>query len=537
MFTQFLQDYNLSVLIESIKRKLIWIIAAAVICAGIVYYYASANSVDYYTSYVTLYVSTLGTGSNSNSSGTATESKEFGSSTSLASTYRVILSERSVASLANEKLSKYSKSDDQLNSATTISVMEDTQLIKISVTSSDANFSCDACKAYSDIAPTVLENILNGGSVKVITEPKVATSPEAQNYKMYALYGGVAGLGVSLIIVIIMFAVDNTMKSSEEISSKYGIKVWAEIPSFGIKTKTRQRNSNINDSREKIINSETPFLVIEAYKTARTNMAHTLADINTDRGCAVIMTSFEPSAGKSLTSANMAITMAKRDRKVLLLDADMRKPMQHKLFDIPNDKGLSSVLTGKESPAQCIFRLQENLHIMPSGKIPPNPSELIDSSVMLDLIEAMEQVYDYIIIDTPPVGMVTDASALAPKIDGVCLIARQKSTSSSEFHRAIEELSKVEASVIGAIFTDVSGYSKTYGSYRYRNGYRYRYKYRYDNYEYKEKDTPEFESVSDLADDVQPSGRKRIHRKLKKAEQAQSDVSDNQAVSGKNQDD
>lgn len=531
MFTQFLQDYNISVLIENIRKRLVWIIAAAVLCAGLAYYYASANSVDYYTSYVTLYVSTLGTGSNSNSSGTSTPSKDFGSSTSLASTYKVILSERSVASLANEKLSKYSKSDDQLNGATTISVMDDTQLIKISVTSSDANFSCDACKAYSDIAPSVLENILNGGSVKVITEPKVATSPESKDYKTYALYGGVAGLGISLIIVIIMFAVDNTMKSSEEISSKYGIKVWAEIPSFGIKTKTRQRNSNINDSRDKIINSETPFLVIEAYKIARTNMAHTLSDISTDRGCAIIMTSFEPSAGKSLTSANMAITMAKRDRKVLLVDADMRKPMQNKLFDIPNDKGLSSVLTGKESPAQCIFRLQENLHIMPSGKIPPNPSELIDSRVMMDLIEAMEQVYDYIIIDTPPVGMVTDASALAPKIDGVCLVARQKSTASSEFQRAVETLSKVEASVIGAIFTDVSGYSKSYGKYRYRNGYRYRYKYRYDNYEYKEKDTHEIESVSNTETDLKTRKPKMSRRKLKKAEQALPDVSDNKADS------
>jgi capsular exopolysaccharide synthesis family protein len=179
--------------------------------------------------------------------------------------------------------------------------------------------------------------------------------------------------------------------------------------------------------------------------------------------------------------------MAKRDRKVLIVDADMRKPMQHKLFAIDNERGISSVLSGKHTPAECIFKLQGNLHIMPSGPIPANPSELIDSSVMTELISAMSQVYDYVIIDTPPIGIVTDASALAAKTDGVVLVARQKSTSSTELARAVEALKKVDVPILGAIFTDVSGYSKSYGKYRYKNGYRYRYKYRYDPYEYKEE--------------------------------------------------
>lgn len=486
MLSSLFHDYNLTVLLESIRKKLVWIILAALLASGGTYFYVSAKNVDMYTSSESLYVTRIGTDSDTNSSGTSGNNAEFGSSSTLASTYKVVLTEKAVAEMVNKNLERYSKSPEQIMSAVSIDIVDNTQLIKISATTSDPNLSYDICMAYSQAAPKVLEDILNGGSVKLVTSPTVATNPNSVAYSTYAVYGAIVGALIALVVIIVMFLFDNTMKSSDEITSKYGIKVWAEVPSFGKRVKKKERNINVEDSRSKVLNNETPFLVIESYKVARTNMAHALATIAPDRGCAVVITSFEPSAGKSLTSANLAITMAKRDRKVLLVDADMRKPMQHKLFAISNDRGLSSVLSGRYTPAECIFKLQGNLHIMPCGPIPANPSELMDSSVMGELINAVRQVYDYIIIDTPPIGVVTDASALASKTDGVVLVARQKSTSSTELSRAVETLKKVDVPILGAIFTDVSGYSKTYGKYRYKNGYKYRYKYRYDHYEYKE---------------------------------------------------
>ena len=488
MLATLFSDYNLLALWENIRKRLVWVILAAVIMSGASYFYFSSQNVDMYSSYVTLYASKLGSDENENAMDSKSyQSKEFNSSSSLANGIRVILNEGAVAEKVNSKLEKYSKSPSDIASAVTVETVEESSLIKITAVTTDPNLSFDICNAYVQVSPQILDNILNGGSVTVVTEPTVASTPIHTDYKIYAVYGAAAGAGLALAVIVLMFVLDGTMKSSEEISERFGLKLLAEIPSYGKKSKKNERNKKIEDSREKVINNETPFLAIESFKIARTNIIHAFSDIE-GKGATFIATSFEPSAGKSLISANLAITMAKRDQRVLIIDADMRKPMQHKLFAIDNELGLSSILSGKRAPAECIFKLQGNLHIMPSGPIPANPSELIDSSVMTDLLSAVSQVYDYIIIDTPPIGVVTDASALAPKTDGVVLIARQKSTTSSEFQRSIEELKKVDARIIGTIFTDVSGYSKSYGKYRYKNGYRYRYKYRYDSYEYKEDD-------------------------------------------------
>lgn len=488
MLATLFSNYNLLALWENVRKRLVWVILAAVIFSGASYFYFSSQNVDMYMSYVTLFASRLGSEVSENAMGSAGQSKEFTSSGSLASAIKVVLKENSVAEKVNESLEKYSRSPAEIAGSVTIETVEDTSLIKITATTTDPNLSYDICNAYAQAAPEILDNILNGGSVSVVSEPVLSSSPIHTDYKIYAVYGAAAGAALALAIIVIAFVADGTMKSSDEISERFGLKVLAEIPSYGKKAKKNERNINIEDSRAKVINNETPFLAIESFKIARTNIIHAFADIE-GRGVVFIATSFEPSAGKSLISANLAVTMAKRDKRVLIIDADMRKPMQHKLFAIENELGLSSILSGKRAPAECIFKLQGNLHIMPSGPIPANPSELIDSTVMSDLLSAVSQVYDFIIIDTPPIGVVTDASALAPKTDGVVLIGRQKNTTSSEFARAIEELQKVDARIVGAIFTDVSGYSKSYGKYRYKNGYRYRYKYRYDSYEYKE-DSP-----------------------------------------------
>jgi capsular exopolysaccharide synthesis family protein len=150
----------------------------------------------------------------------------------------------------------------------------------------------------------------------------------------------------------------------------------------------------------------TVFQVMEAYKMIRTNLLFALA---TTENHVVVFSSAEPSAGKSTLSANLAIVMAQTGARVVLVDADMRKPVQHRNFRLSKTQGLSKILGGLATPEECIVRqVLPNLDLIPSGTIPPNPSELLGSSRMKALLEALQQQYDYVFIDTPPLGVVAD---------------------------------------------------------------------------------------------------------------------------------
>ena len=485
MFANLFSDYNFVSFFKRMKKSLIWMLIAAIVCSAAGYLYAVGNFVETYTAYTTIYISRLG-----DDKGQFDSSEEFNSSRFLATTCVVVLKENAVAERAFDVMeNKGHHTPAQIKNSTTITQVEESQIIKISCTSTDPQFAYDVCHAYEKIVPTLLQSVLNGGTCQIITEATMPRTANVPDYIKWALYGMIAGVLLVIIITILMFVFDRTIKSSEEIKERFELPIWAEIPSLGKSKRRKNGQADIEDSKKKLLNPQSPFLVVESYKTARTNMAF-LAGTDEDgskRGHSLILTSAEQNAGKSLTTANLAMTMAKKDAKVLIVDADMRKPIQHKLFDIDNEKGLSLVLAGTCSPTECIFKLEDNLHIMPAGKIPPNPSELLDKKKMAKLIDAMCSVYDYVFFDTPPVVMVTDACVLAPKTDGVILVARESKTTGSMIEKALDALKKAEADVRGVILTDVREYSKTY-NYR-KNRYKYRYRNSYYSYEYVDEQT------------------------------------------------
>lgn len=197
----------------------------------------------------------------------------------------------------------------------------------------------------------------------------------------------------------------------------------------------------------------------ESYKTIRTNLIYTLAGADERL---VAITSTTPSEGKSTTAANLVVSIAQTNTSVLAIDADMRRPSLSKLFKVPNTYGLSQILS-KQAVFEEVVKseVKPNLSLLSSGPIPPNPSELLASPEMKELLAKVSQKYDYVIIDTPPVSLFSDSQIISGIVAGVIIVAKYKAIQYKDLNKTAEEIKSVGGKVLGVIVNGVNGYSKS----------------------------------------------------------------------------
>jgi len=192
-------------------------------------------------------------------------------------------------------------------------------------------------------------------------------------------------------------------------------------------------------------------VISEEFRTLRTNIQFSMIDKELKT---LMVTSSKQGEGKSTIAANLAVVFASQGKKVLLVDADMRNPSLHKLFKVRNQQGLTSILTTKNRQITNLLHKtsQENLVLLTSGILPPNPSELLASQRMSQFIETVKQEYDLIVFDMPPVNVVTDAQVMGNKADGTVFVIRKEVADLSDILKAKELLNLVQANVLGAVF-------------------------------------------------------------------------------------
>ncbi len=227
------------------------------------------------------------------------------------------------------------------------------------------------------------------------------------------------------------------------------------------------------------MNGADAFRIIEMYKNIRTSLLFTLSD---DKEHVFVLTSAEPNSGKSVTTANLSLSFSQTGAKTLIIDCDMRNPSQHKIFGIENTQGLSNVLSN-----MCTFEdalkvdVHENLDILTAGQTPPNPSELLGSNSMKHLLDKVKTQYDFVLLDSPPVELVSDTAALLLNAPQAIVIARQNHAVYPEVIHTVETIKGVGGKILGAVLTDVRESGK---SYSYATGLYSRYsKYnRYSSY-------------------------------------------------------
>jgi len=221
--------------------------------------------------------------------------------------------------------------------------------------------------------------------------------------------------------------------------------------------------------------NKVPFAVVEAYKNIR---IHLMSALNENGGKVVAFSSPNASEGKSTTAVNIAITLSQLNKKVIIVDTDVRRATVNKKLRIPNEKGCSDVLAGEATIEEAVQNYSNYLDVLTSGSITNNPSELFSSTEFDRLITDLKEIYDYVIVDTPPVNLVSDTLAIAQKCDGLILIARASVTTYAAFKSSVATVKQLNINLLGTIINGSGAARKKYRSY-----YKYS-RYGYSRYGY-----------------------------------------------------
>jgi len=301
--------------------------------------------------------------------------------------------------------------------------------------------------------------------------PDVPTGPQRLRSVLLALFSSLAaGVGLAIFLEYL----NDSVRSTDDLERLLHLPALAVIPSVSGSSKRRlvastraseRRNGHM--APELMMNPDAPAPLAEAYRHLRTSVLLSTAGRAPK---SLLVTSGVPSEGKTTTAVNTALSLAQTGAKVLLVDADMRRPRVHSIFEIENQSGLSTILASDMNEAQilCIIFQHDpsGLYLLPSGTIPPNPAELLSSEQMVRLIAILESSFTHVVFDSPPIGSFTDGVVISTMVDGVLLVVHSGKTSRQAVRRARQLLSDVGSKIFGVILNNVSTRSQDYYYYR-----------------------------------------------------------------------
>lgn len=298
------------------------------------------------------------------------------------------------------------------------------------------------------------------GNVRVIDPALSPLDPIHPNKRLNAILGLVLGLGLGIGMAFLLEYLDTSLRSIEEVERKLDTSVLGAVPTF-------QESDRSLGRRRSLVTALSPRSpVAESFRTVRTNLGFVAAG---DAVGAFGVTSSGPKEGKSTTASNLAITMAEAGQRTLLVDADLRRPMLHEIFSLESANGLTDHLAGTLSLDEALRETDvENLSVIPSGTLPPNPSELLGSNAMKAFLEEARGRFDRIVFDTPPVMPVTDALVLSTLLDGVLMVVESGRTAESVARRTRTLLGNGGVRFLGVVLNNVrAGAGYGYGKYGY----------------------------------------------------------------------
>jgi capsular exopolysaccharide synthesis family protein len=321
------------------------------------------------------------------------------------------------------------------------------------------------------------------GKVRIL-DPALSAIKVKPNKKMNYLVGILFAFGMGLTYAFTREFLDNTVKAVEQLERK-GLVVLGIIPDMHhmagsrLKIKSKKPSHGGMDFQRRLITYEDPKSPIsESYRSLRTNISFGVADKKIK---SLLVSSPQPGEGKSTTVANLAIAFAQLRKKTLLIDADLRKPVQHNVFNMARNPGLSEYLIGDVNEFNEIVNETkvENLFAVSAGSLPPNPSELLGSNRMSELIDALEQEWDMILFDSPPIVAVTDSSMISAEIDALIMVIKAGQTERAAVDRALDTIANVKSPLMGVILNGAN--PETLAG-------KYSYYYSYYNYYYSSDD-------------------------------------------------
>lgn len=403
-------------------------------------------------------------------------SDQINSATKLVSTYSIIIKSDTVLQQVIDNLG-LSLTYEKLAERVTVSAVDDTQVMKITVRSDNPEWARQVCEQITVVSPDVILESVEAGSVKVISSAAVNPTPVSPNVGRNTMLGGVLGLVISVGIILLAVLLDNKIHTEDDIAKYLDLAVVGVIPeNQGVK---RMSKASKNTSRRKLftVGSDAPFQFVEAYKSLRTNLEF----LSSAGNCkTILITSSVPEEGKTNVAVNLAMTIAASGKRVVLVDCDLRKATISRYLRIPrNHAGLTNVITSKDEGAlaAALVRVKDfGITVLTAGTIPPNPTELLSAPMAEKIFTSLQKAFDYVIVDTPPVSLVTDAAVLCRMADGVLLVVRPGVTTIQSAQLSKKNLEAVNAHILGVVMNGYNG--KQSGR---RDGYSYAYSYSYYN--------------------------------------------------------
>lgn len=374
----------------------------------------------------------------------------------------------------------YKEIKDMISAA----AVNETEIFEVVVTSEDPVEAEKIASAIAYILPKRISTIIEGTSAKVVDAAVIPSKPSSPNYIINTFIGFLLGFMLSIAAIVVTEMFDITVRNEEDIKQSCKYPILAKVPDMMSAGKGGYYRYGTNDTQKKssapggkkpddgnlrFVGGNISFAAAEAYKLLRTKLQFSFTD---DNECHIIgISSALSGEGKSLTSINLAYTLTQLDKKVLLIDCDMRRPTLAKKLGVRRRPGLSSFLTG-QSDFEDIVQLFEvskdesAFHVIVAGECPPNPVELLSSARMENVLTGLRKIYDYIILDLPPVGEVSDAMSVAKNIDGMLLVARQNLCNRLVLNEAVRQFEFVDTKILGVVFNctseHVGGYSNGY---------------------------------------------------------------------------
>lgn len=356
-------------------------------------------------------------------------------------------------------------------------------------------------------------------NIKVTSSAKLDYTPDnaGEDYK----YSIIVGLGAALVVYIVTFVVnvmDTTVYTEENLTDGAPVfPVVGKIPHWHISGKNKKKPrrhifkgkryrasklERVDVDKKLICVGEVPFRITEAFHELRTNV--TFFGTDDHKGCAIAVASSMECSGKSFIMANLAVSLSGLvDKKVLIVDGDMRCPMIHKIFSYKNTEGLSNLIAGQKTENEVIRKFEtgngNSLDIITAGTLPPNPIDLLSSNRMKDLIIGWREKYDYVLIDMPPLQEVSDALTVSDVINGYVIVVRSQYSDIREIRNLCRTISEKNAKIFGYVLTDIDSdrggyyyYSKYYSYSRYSKYSKYSKYSRYSAYSRYEQAAEKF---------------------------------------------
>ncbi len=341
-----------------------------------------------------------------------------------------------------------------------VNLVKDTEIIKIQVTDHDPYLAADIANETAKVFMDTVKEIMKVENVQVIDDAQPSLIPVKPKPKLNMAIAGVLGLMIGVFFSFLVEYLDNTIKSEEDVERHLGLAVLGGIP------EVRGKDVGLISMTD----PKSPFT--EAFRTLRTNIQFSSIDKEIK---ALIVTSATPTEGKSTTSLNLASIIAQNNKKVLLIDCDLRKPKLHEKVGITNFEGLTNVLMGERTLEDVVHQYvgENSFYILPSGPIPPNPAELLGSNRMKSFLDSVREEFDMIILDSSPIGLVTDSAVLSNIADGILYVTAVGQTDIEIIKEGKELLDKVKANIIGVVLNRIPTRGRAYYRYHYYQYYSY----------------------------------------------------------------